>query len=257
MIAVISPAKSLDFTDPDFKNSTEPEFKKDTAELISILKKYTATQIRELMSLSDNLADLNHKRYQEFDLHDPNNAKQALLAFKGDVYTGFDLDHYDKDDFEFAQQHLRILSGLYGLLRPLDLIQPYRLEMGTSLSNERGKNLYEFWGDRIARHLRDELTSHKSKTIINLASSEYWKSVDEQTLGSDIRVKNIIFKDFKDGKYKIIGIYAKKARGLMSDFMVRNRIDKPEDLKSFDEGGYLFQQDMSTENNWVFTRKNI
>ncbi|AFL84380.1 hypothetical protein Belba_1781 [Belliella baltica DSM 15883] len=234
MITLISPAKTLDLTSTDVDIFTTPDFQKETFELVSIMKKKSSDDIRKLMGVSENIASLNEKRYKEFKkTFDPNNAKQAMLAFKGDVYTKMDVDNYSKEDFEFAQDHLRILSGLYGLLKPLDLIQPYRLEMGIKLENKKGKNLYEFWSSRIAKAINEVA---KGEPIVNLASQEYFKAVDQSALKS--KVVSPVFQEYKNGKYQIIGIFAKQARGLMTDFIIKNRINNPEQLKTFNEEGY-------------------
>ena len=254
MLAVISPAKTLDFESlcPSV-SVTQPDFLDDSAKLIAVLRKKRRPELRELMSLSENLADLNYERYQDWNLpFNEDNARPALLAFKGDVYTGFSLDEYTKRDFAFAQQHLRILSGLYGLLRPLDLMQPYRLEMGTSLKTARGKDLYAFWDDKITHALNQALAESKSKILVNLASNEYYSSVRKDKL--DAEVVTPVFQDLKNGKYKIISFFAKKARGMMCDYLIRNRLKKPDDLKNFTSAGYAFNEDLSKGNTWVFTR---
>jgi cytoplasmic iron level regulating protein YaaA (DUF328/UPF0246 family) len=217
---------------------------------VRIMKKKTAKEIGELMHISDNLAELNDERFKTFQKDfTSENSKQALLAFKGDVYTKIEVDEYSKEDFEFAQKHLRILSGLYGLLKPLDLIQPYRLEMGIKLENKKGKNLYEFWDKKISKAINE---ASNGQTIINLASQEYFKSVHLKTLKSPLI--NIEFKEYKDNSYKIIGFFAKQARGMMSNFAIKNRITNPEQLKTFNESGYEYSEKMSDEKNWIFVR---
>lgn len=247
MISLISPAKTLDLTSTDVAIFTTPDFQKETFELVSIMKKKSSDDIRKLMGVSENIASLNEKRYREFKkTFDPNNAKQAMLAFKGDVYTKIDVDNYSKEDFEFAQAHLRILSGLYGLLKPLDLIQPYRLEMGIKLENNKGKNLYEFWSSRIAKAINEVA---KGEPIVNLASQEYFKAVDQSVLKS--KVVSPVFQEYKNGRYQVIGIFAKQARGLMTDYIIKNRIKDPEQLKTFNEEGYeLFGDGLE----WRFVR---
>ena len=206
------------------------------------------------MGISPKLAQLNVQRFSDWKPpFNPSNAKQAILAFKGDVYMGLDAETYNARDFTFAQKNLRILSGLYGLLRPLDLIQPYRLEMGTRLENKRGKDLYDFWGDRITLHLVDELNHHRNKTLINLASNEYFKSVNTSLLPA--RLITPVFKDYSKGSYKVLSFFAKKARGAMASFIIKNRVSKPDELKDFDIDGYKFNLDLTIENQWVFTRK--
>lgn len=202
------------------------------------------------MHVSENLAVLNEERYKTFQKEfTTENSKQALLAFKGDVYTKIEVDTYSQDDFEFAQKHLRILSGLYGLLKPLDLIQPYRLEMGTRLETKKGKNLYEYWDKKIAKAINEAAAG---KPIVNLASQEYFKAVDLKTLKTP--VVNIHFKEFKNGAYQVIGLFAKQARGMMTNFAVKNRIENPQDLKSFNQEGYEFSAPMSGKSDWVFIR---
>lgn len=250
MLILISPAKTLDYSKPNFKESSQPEFQGDTKSLISILKKKSAADISKLMSVSENIAQLNEERFKTFEKeYNFDNSKQALLAFKGDVYTKIDVDNYSDDDFAFAQEHLRILSGLYGLLKPLDLIQPYRLEMGTKLENKKGKNLYEFWDNKIAKAINEVAAG---KPIVNLASQEYFKAVDLKSLKSP--VIHIHFKEFKDGKYKVIGFFAKQARGLMTNFAIKNRIKDVEQLKTFNEERYEFSDQLSTAQDWVFVR---
>ena len=250
MLILISPAKTLDYSAPTFKESTQPDFQTDTKALISIMKKKSAKDISELMHVSENLAELNEERFKIFQKeYTFENSKQAILAFKGDVYTKIEVDTFAKEDFDFAQNHLRILSGLYGLLKPLDLIQPYRLEMGIRLKNKKGKNLYEFWDKKIAKAIN---AAAQGQTIVNLASQEYFKSVDLKVLKST--VVNIEFKDHKEGTYKIIGFFAKQARGMMSNFAIKNKITDPEVLKTFNEGGYEYSEKMSGEKNWVFVR---
>lgn len=255
MLALISPAKTLDFeTPPTTEFSSQPQFLQDSEQLIKVARKHAPHQLSSLMGISDKLGQLNFDRFAKW--HRPfnsDNAKQALLAFKGDVYTGLAAENFGEREFEFAQQHLRILSGLYGLLRPMDLIQPYRLEMGTSLSNPKGDNLYQFWGARITEALNRDLASLAQPVIVNLASNEYFRSVQPAKL--DAPVITPVFKDWKNDRYKIISFYAKKARGMMSAFMIRERLSRAEDLKQFTEGGYRYDAALSTEGEWVFTRK--
>lgn len=214
------------------------------------MKKKSAAEIAQLMHVSENLAELNEERYKTFQSEfNPENSKQALLAFKGDVYTKIDVDSYTNADFDFAQQHLRILSGLYGLLKPLDLIQPYRLEMGTRLETKKGKNLYEYWGTKIAKAI-NEVSSEAP--IINLASQEYFKAVDLKVIKSP--VITIHFKEFKNEGYQTIGFFAKQARGMMTNFAIKNKIIDPEALKVFSEERYEFSEVLSDSGNWVFIR---
>jgi len=206
------------------------------------------------MKVSKKIADLNFDRYEVWKKKfTEKNAKQAALAFKGDVYTGLDAESFSAADFKFAQKHFRILSGLYGLLRPLDLMQAYRLEMGTRLETDRGKNLYEFWGSTITDGLNKQLKKTKSEYLINLASNEYFKSVKPAELNAQIITPE--FKEYKNGEYKMIGIYAKKARGMLSRYIIQNQLDNPEKIKSFAEDGYKFSKQLSNGNKWVFTRK--
>ena len=255
MIIVISPAKTLDFESPaSISQYSIPDFLDQSAILIDRLRALEPDQISQLMSISAKLATLNSNRYYAWTKpFNQENAKQAIFAFKGDVYTGLDAETLTADDIDFAQNHLRILSGLYGVLRPLDLMQPYRLEMGTSLKNIRGDNLYEFWGDRITNAINQDLKAQKTDTLINLASNEYFKSVQTEKLNGNIITP--VFKDQKNGIYKIISFFAKKARGLMSRYIIQHKLSKPEDIKAFNVAGYHFDQTVSSENEWVFLRE--
>lgn len=253
MLMIISPAKTLDYDSPlATQTHTQPEFLDDACELIDQLKTLEPHQVSNLMSISEKLGQLNADRFQSW--HTPftqDNARQAVLAFKGDVYTGLEAESFNEDDFAFAQKHLRILSGLYGLLKPLDLMQPYRLEMGTKFENRRGKDLYEFWGRKLTDAL-NQLLANDDKVLVNLASNEYFKSVQKKHL--DARLITPQFKDWKNGQYKMISFYAKKARGLMCRFAIENRITQASDLKGFNLEGYVFSEEQSDENNWVFLR---
>lgn len=255
MLHVISPAKTLDFdTAPAIDTHSQPQFLEHSQELIGQLRTLKPADISSLMDISDKLGELNARRFQEWHLpFSPRNAKQAVLAFKGDVYTGMQAELFSQKDFTFAQQHLRILSGLYGLLRPLDLIQPYRLEMGTGFANARGKNLYHFWGDIITNQLNSELKSRKEKVLVNLASTEYWSSVSTKKL--DAEVITPAFKDRKNGQYKIISFFAKKARGMMSAYIIQQQLKDSESIKDFNTAGYTFNETMSSAREWVFTRE--
>jgi hypothetical protein len=249
MLAVISPSKTQDFSSSNVDVFTKMRQIEQSQILIDLLKTKTQGEIASLMSISDKLSKLNFDRFQTFSTpFTLTNAKQALLAFKGDVYNGIDAPNLSSQDLDFAQSCVRMLSGLYGVIRPLDLIQPYRLEMGTRLENDKGKNLYEFWGDQISQILNED----ESSVIINLASNEYFKGIDKKSLNA--KIINIAFKEFKGDTYKIIGIYAKRARGLMVNYMIKNRITKSDDLKNFNVEDYKFRQDMSDELTWVFTR---
>lgn len=254
MITVISPAKKLDYqSDVCTEEFTIPEGLDRSAQLVSKLQKTSKKKISELMSLSENLTQLNVDRYAAWtDNFSEGETRQALLAFKGDVYQGMKNDALSPDDLKFAQDHLRILSGLHGLLRPLDLIKPYRLEMGTKLSVRGKKDLYAFWGDEITNRLNDALKVSGNDSLINLASGEYFKAVNTKKL--DAKIITPVFKDMKNGKLKVIFLYAKQARGMMSGYILRNRINNPEDLKGFDDGGYRFTEDLSDDSTWVFTR---
>ncbi|MCT4604283.1 MAG: peroxide stress protein YaaA [Marinifilum sp.] len=254
MLIVISPAKSLDFESPvNTKLRSEAGFTKDAEQLIKILRKLKVDDIQDLMGISPKLAQLNFERFHQWQLpFTPSNAKQALLAFKGDVYTGIDAESLSDHDFEIAQSNLRILSGLYGILKPMDLIQAYRLEMGKKLANRRGKDLYEFWGDKITKSINKDLKEYDHKHFINLASNEYYKSIKAKQIKAEIITP--AFKDLKNGQYKMISFFAKKARGLMTRFIIQNEITDPEDLKAFDLDGYIYNPNLSKENVPVFTR---
>lgn len=250
MHIVISPAKTLDFeTPPTTDMHSEAAFLDRSQLLINRLAKYSPARIGKLMGLSENLATLNVERYNQWQLpFTPNNAKPAILAFKGDVYIGLEAATLTDDDFEFAQQHLRILSGLYGMLRPLDLIQPYRLEMGTKLKHQRADNLYQFWGDRITTALNDE----NVELLINLASNEYYKVIKPKILNAHIITP--VFKDYKNGKYKVISFFAKKARGMMVRYIINNRLEHADSLKGFDIAGYHYNAEQSSDSEFVFLR---
>lgn len=253
MLMVISPAKTLDYeTAPVTARHTLPRYLDHSLELIKVLREKSPQEIGKLMSISDKLAALNVARYgswsEEFTTA---NSKQALLAFKGDVYTGLHAEDFSEEDFDFAQQHLRMLSGLYGILRPLDLMQPYRLEMGTKFENKRGKDLYAFWGSKLTKAL-NELLAADDKVLVNLASNEYFKSVQKKDING--RLVTPQFKDWKNGQYKMISFYAKKARGLMCRYAIQNRITQADDLKGFNLEGYYFSEEQSDNNNWVFLR---
>lgn len=252
MLVLLSPAKTLDYETPlTTETRSQPEFTEQAQPLIERLRQFAPQDIAKLMKLSDKLATLNVARYQSWSReHNTQNARPALLAFKGDVYTGLDAESLSESDLAFAQNHLRILSGLYGLLKPLDLMQPYRLEMGTSLETDRGKTLYAYWGASITDRLNSELAS--DDVVVNLASNEYFKSVQPKRLTG--RLITPVFKDQKNGQYKIISFWAKKARGLMARYIIDQRIETPEQLKAFDYEGYVFNEAMSEGDTWVFTR---
>lgn len=254
MLILLSPAKNLNFDPaPDAPKATKPAFAKDTGELSETTRKLTRAKIKSLMGISDKLADLNYERFQAFSVNGkPASEKQAALAFNGDVYQGLDANTLGADDLEFAQDHLRIISGLYGLLRPLDAIQPYRLEMGSRLKNPRGNNLYEFWGDKIAKAIDKTVKPHQDPTVVNLASNEYFSAVDAAALKAPVITP--VFKEEKDGRMKSLMYYAKRARGAMARWAVENRIETANGLKKFDAGGYRFRKELSDETTWLFSR---
>ena len=254
MLMVISPAKTLDYeTPPSTSRFTQPQYLDHSQELITQLRELTPAQIGELMHLSDKLSGLNAARFGSWTpAFTPENAKQALLAFKGDVYTGLQADTLSDAQLSYAQDHLRMLSGLYGLLRPLDLMQPYRLEMGTKLANARGKDLYAFWGTRISEWLNEALAEQGDDLLLNLASTEYFSAVKRSALKAQII--DTEFKDLKNGQYKIISFYAKKARGMMSRFVITEQINTPDALKQFDINGYRYSSEQSTRTKLVFLR---
>ena len=254
MLIVLSPAKSLDYKTPvKVKSPTLPEFVSESAKLIADLKKMAPQDVAKLMGLSDQLAVLNVGRYRDWSKKFTNeNSKPAIYAFDGDVYDGFDAKSLNAKAIDFAQKHVRILSGLYGALRPLDLMQPYRLEMGTAFKNARGKDLYAFWGGRVTESLKKVLDEQKKPVLLNLASEEYFKVLQPKELGCP--VISPVFQDAKDGKYKIISFYAKRARGLMARYVVENRITDPADLKGFNLDGYKYYAAESKIDKPVFRR---
>ncbi|WP_456376767.1 peroxide stress protein YaaA [Thiolapillus sp.] len=254
MIITLSPSKGQDFETPASAGGvTQPQMLDESLLLIEELRKYTAGQLRELMSVSENIAGLNVQRYQSFSVpFTRQNARPALFAFKGDVYRGIPVAQYSREDLDFAQQQLRILSGLYGCLRPLDLIQPYRLEMKTKLKNPRGDNLYQFWGESITQYLNAELKNHREPTLVNLASNEYFKVVKPKLLQG--RLLDIAFKEEKNGKTRVIAVFAKRARGMMADYIIRNRLEESEAIKAFDREGYCYSAQDSDDRQWVFVR---
>ena len=254
MLAIISPAKTLDF-ESAVRNLpvSQPHLTDYSEQLIEICRQLSPQDLSSLMSISDKLAGLNAARFAEWTKsHNEKNSRAAIWAFKGDVYTGLDADSLSDEDVQFAQRHLRMLSGLYGLLKPLDLMQPYRLEMGTKLANPKGKDLYAFWGNIITQSVQQALDEQGDRILINLASDEYYKSVKESQL--DAQIVKPIFLDNKNGKYKVVSFYAKKARGLMCHFIIQNRLERVEQLKEFDLGGYWFDATSSTEKEFVFKR---
>ncbi|NQV14393.1 peroxide stress protein YaaA [bacterium] len=254
MIIIISPAKSMNMLDPAHTETYSlPDHLSQSKHLIRVLKKFNRTELMDLMSISKKIADLNRVRYKAFKPpFQLVNAKQALFAFTGDVYRHMRISTYDDDGLDFAQNSLRIISGLYGSLRPLDLIQAYRLEMKTRLKTDRGSDLYQFWGDRITTALNKDLRNDPSPVLINLASKEYAKVVNFKLIKAP--VISIDFKEVESGKAHVIAIFAKWARGLMTDFIIQKRITNPEDLKAFDLSDYKFSKEDSSDLHWIFTR---
>ena len=257
MLIFLSPAKSLDFkTPPHIAEFTQPAFLRQSEILIKQLRKLSPADIANLMDLSDPLSLLNYNRYADWQLpFTPENAKQAVLAFDGDVYDGLAARHLSAEDLQFAQQQVRILSGLYGILKPLDLMQPYRLEIGTKFANKLGKDLYAFWGERLLKTINAELAEMSRPVAVNLASEEYFKAA----IGRKIKGQLIqpVFEDWKNGQYKIISFFAKRARGMMSRFAIVNRLSEPEGLKSFGDDGYAFAPEASDDQRWVFRRRQV
>lgn len=254
MLLLLSPAKSLDYESPvPSETATDTRLDKHSKKLAQVLKKKSAADLRELMGISESLAQLNAERFAQWNtpMKAPE-ARQAVFAFQGDVYQGLKAEDFSEKELSYAQKHIRILSGLYGVLRPLDLMLPYRLEMGTSLAVNGTENLYQFWGDELAKLLKSDLMESGSDVIVNLASNEYFNAVKKGL--KDVTIVTPAFKDFKNGEYKMISFFAKKARGMMARFAVQNAISNPEDLKAFDHDGYIFNKELSKEKSWVFTR---
>jgi len=250
---LLSPAKTLDFETPAPTTETsKPVLLREASTLAKLMKTKSEQDLAGMMKISPKLAALNHERFQTWT---PARGalKQSLFAFRGDVYQGLQADTFSTQDIRFAQKHLRMLSGLYGLLKPLDLIKPYRLEMGTRLGNQRGADLYDFWQVALAKKLLEDLDSQAKPVVINLASNEYFKAVDVSALGQ-VQIINPVFKDTSNGRLKIISFFAKRARGAMANFVIKQRIKQPEKLKTFDTDGYQYQPDLSTETDWVFAR---
>ena len=255
MLAILSPAKTLDFDSPLVTDQhSAPEFTKDSAALIKTLRKLEPADIASLMGIRDKLATLNHDRYAQWSAKFDENsgARASILAFKGDVYLGLSAQTMSKQDFTWAQKRLRVLSGLHGLLRPLDRIHPYRLEMGTALANARGKDLYQFWGGKVTQALNETLAEQRSKVLINLASNEYYKVVQPENI--DGRIVTINFKEWRREAYRFVSFSAKKARGLMARYMIDQRAEKADDLKTFNVEGYAYNEELSSEHEWIFTR---
>ncbi len=256
MYTVLSPAKKLDFTAPPKGHSkTKPLFPSDTAELVKRARKFSPQDLKRLMGISENLATLNAERFKAFDLDGKGETKQAVLTFAGDVYMGLDASTFSKDDLAFAQKHLGILSGLYGLLRPLDAIQPYRMEMGSQVDTKRGDTLYEFWDGTVTEAVTGMVNKSETKVLVNLASNEYFSVLDTKALG--VPIIQPVFKELRDGKAQVYSFLAKKARGLMARFIVQERINDPEGLKDFAIERYKFDPKSSTDARWVFSRRFI
>ena len=254
MITIISPAKKLEETTQAITNQyTTPEFLDEAKELVEELRRLTPQEIEKLMGVNRNIAEINYERFMRWSSKTPSaNAQQSIFTFNGHVYKRLSAESMDEKDLEFAQQHLRILSGLYGILRPLDLIQPYRLEMGTPLNTGKGKNLYEFWGNKISKIINSKLRNQKNPTLVNLASREYFKAIKPDLIEGNIITP--IFKEKRENQYKTITVYAKKARGAMTRFIIRERIRNPEVIKTFEEDGYVYNEELSSEKEWVFIR---
>ncbi|MGD9580949.1 MAG: peroxide stress protein YaaA [Vampirovibrionia bacterium] len=254
MLMLISPAKTQDFTRKlDTSEFSIPEFIDKTALLVDKLKQMSANDISDLMNVSEKIAKTNYTRYKKFQLPFNNsNAKPAISVYKGDVYTSIDIDSYNEKDLAFAQDNLRIISGLYGLLKPLDLIQAYRLEMKINLVTPDSSNLYEFWGDALTQSLNRDIKNHDFKLIVNLASNEYFDAINPDLL--EAKLLKITFKEDKDGVLKVIGILAKRARGMMVDYVIKNKINQIDQLKEFNTSGYKFDKSLSSDEEFVFTR---
>lgn len=254
MLMVISPAKTLDYETPVTTSEfTIPDYLDKSAELVDEVKKKSPNDLKSIMQISQKLADINAKRFNQWHLpFNPENSKQAVLAFKGDVYNGLDATTLTEENLNYAQSHLRIISGLYGLLRPLDLMQPYRLEMGLKLKTKNGDDLYEFWGMQITNAINSLLAGEDDPVLINLASNEYFKSIQKKNL--DCRLITPEFKDWKNGRYKMISFFAKKARGMMVRFAIDNNLEEPDECKNFDYDGYSYNHELSNGDNWIFCR---
>ena len=254
MITLLSPSKKLNFKNQDAVSTfTQCDFLESAQVLVNLAKNLTIQDLKDLMKISDSLADLNKERFDNWSLpFNKENAKQAILAFDGGVYSGLEAETFSQKDLDFAQNHLRILSGLYGVLKPLDLMQPYRLEMGTKLENAKGKNLYDFWRNEVTDNLNENIKKHEKKTIINCSSNEYFNVIDQKNLEGDIL--NTVFKEYRDGELKFISFNAKKARGLLAKFVINNKITSINDLKDFNLENYKFDSSLSDDLRFVFTR---
>ena len=257
MLMIISPAKTFaDEKLPSFSEFTQPVFWEKSQELLSILQAYSPADLQKLMGVSEKIADLNVGRFQNFpsELVLDQGAKQAVLSFFGDVYRGLDIGNFSPEDLHFVQDRLRILSGFYGVLRPLDLIAEYRLEMGTPLETKGFKNLYAFWGDQVTAELNKSLEKQKEPVLVNLASNEYFQAIQPEKIQGKIITP--VFKEFKNGKYKVVALFAKRARGMMVNFLVKNRIEDFNLIKNFDQDGYTFHPELSRDQEWVFCRES-
>lgn len=254
MLAILSPAKTLDYETPlKTKLNSQPIYGRESNQLIKTLRTFEPFEVASLMKISDKLADLNHKRYVEWrNKPAESKTRPAAFAFKGDVYQGLEAESFNDNDLKFAQRHLRILSGLYGLLRPLDVIQPYRLEMGTKLKTSKGQNLYDYWGTKLTNGLNEALKESKEGTLVNLASNEYFGAIQAKLLKGSLL--NIGFKEKRNGQLKFVSFSAKKARGLMAKFIIKERLKNPDDLKNFDLEDYKFNKKLSSELDWTFSR---
>ena len=254
MITLLSPSKKLNFKNQDTVSTfTQCDFLESAQVLVNLAKNLTIQDLKDLMKISDSLADLNKERFDNWSLpFNKENAKQAILAFDGGVYSGLEAETFSQKDLDFAQNHLRILSGLYGVLKPLDLMQPYRLEMGTKLENAKGKNLYDFWNNEVTNNLNKHIKKHENKTILNCSSNEYFNVIDQKNLEGIIL--NTVFKEYREGELKFISFNAKKARGLLAKFVINNRISSNDDLKDFNLENYKFDSSLSDESTFVFTR---
>lgn len=253
MIAILSPSKTLRDTSIPKEDKTLPLFPEETAQLMTKLKSLSKPKIKKLMSISDNLTKLNYQRYKDFDTKfETKNGEPAIYSFLGDVFQGLEAEDFSKTDLDFAESHLYILSGLYGLLKPSTVIQPYRLEMGTKLKSGRKNNLYEFWNEKLTKEINESLANHKDKTLVNLASNEYSKAIHFNNI--DGNVLEINFKEWRDEQWKFISFNAKKARGMMAKYMIKNQLTERQDLKGFDYDGYAFNEDLSSAWEWYFTR---
>ena len=254
MITVISPAKKLSDECHAYEaDHSQPAYLVKSTELVDQLKSYEPSHLQSLMGISEKLSVLNWERFQSWNpSFSSNNSRQAFFTFKGDTYTGLDADTLSSEDLSFSQNHTRILSGLYGVLKPLDLIMPYRLEMGTKIENKFGKNLYDFWGDELVADLEKDLSNHDSRYIVNCASVEYFKSIDKDSLNG--KVITPVFKEIKEGKARIVSFFAKKARGMMARYIIQNQINDPDEIRKFDLGGYEYNDSLSNTMEPVFTR---